>query len=170
MYFFTSDEHYGHSNIIKYCNRPFASVDEMDAEMIRNHNAVVGKGDIVVHAGDFTLKKGDPAKEYVSQLNGQHIFIRGSHDYWLKGDARDIWEKAIDEEYIVVCHYAMRVWPRSHFNAWQLYGHSHGHLEPKGKQWDVGVDSNNFTPVSFEQLLQIMKERPDNPGLVDRRY
>jgi calcineurin-like phosphoesterase family protein len=62
----------------------------------------------------------------------------------------------------------MRVWPRSHYNSWQLYGHSHGRLEPVGKQWDVGVDNNNFYPVSFDQLVEIMKNRPDNFNLVKK--
>ena len=52
------------------------------------------------------------------------------------------------------------------FTADQHYAHSHGTLEPQGKQWDVGVDHNDFTPVSFAQLKEIMAGRPDNPGLV----
>jgi calcineurin-like phosphoesterase family protein len=62
----------------------------------------------------------------------------------------------------------MRTWHRSHYNAWLLYGHSHGRLPPIGKSWDVGVDNNNFTPISFEQVKDIMKARPDNPNLVKR--
>ncbi len=56
-YFFISDEHYSHTNIIKYCNRPFKDVKEMDDEIIKRHNEVVSSEDIVVHAGDFTLRK-----------------------------------------------------------------------------------------------------------------
>ena len=55
MYFFTADEHFGHKNIIKYCNRPFKTVEEMDAVIIENHNKTVTNQDTVVHAGDFTL-------------------------------------------------------------------------------------------------------------------
>lgn len=166
MYFFTADEHYGHENIIKYCDRPFSSVEEMDEELIKRHNETVGPGDVVVHGGDFTLKKSPEAEAYVERLNGQHIFIRGSHDYWLKSKGPEIWEKTIDRQHVVVCHYAMRVWPRSHYNSWQLFGHSHGNLEPVGKQWDIGVDVNDFRPLSIEQLKEIMADRPDNPGLV----
>ena len=165
MYFFTADEHYGHANIIKYCDRPFGSVEEMDEEIIRRHNSVVGPGDTVIHAGDFSLKKKAEVEDYVARLNGRHVFLRGSHDYWLDSDAHEIWERKIDGRYVVVCHYAMRVWPRSHHNSWQLYGHSHGRLEPVGKQWDVGVDNNDFHPVSMDRLVEIMESRPDN---VDR--
>jgi len=56
----------------------------------------------------------------------------------------------------------MRVWHKSHFNAWQLYGHSHGGLSPMGKQLDVGIDSNKFFPLSFEKLQNIMKAKPNN--------
>lgn len=166
MYFFTADEHYGHENIIRYCNRPFQDTKEMDRELISRHNDVVEPEDYVIHAGDFTLKGQAAAAEYVKHLNGRHIFLRGSHDEWLGGRSNDIWEKTIEGHHIVVCHYAMRVWPGSHYNSWQLYGHSHGRLGPVGKQWDIGVDNNNFYPVSFKQLIEIMRFRTDNEGLV----
>lgn len=151
---FISDEHFGHYNIIKYCNRPFKSVEEMDETIIKNHNEIVSKNDIVIHAGDFTLEKKEKAWEYVNRLNGTHIFLQGSHDYWLKGDNKhkQIWEKTIEGQHIVVCHYSMRVWPRSHYGSWQLYGHSHGNLPPLNNQYDIGVDNNNFYPVSFDKL------------------
>jgi len=166
MYFFTADEHYYHKNIIKYCNRPFAKSNEMDFEIIRRHNEVVSNGDTVIHGGDFTLAKADLARNIIRQLNGDHVFLQGSHDRWNR-NCQQIWERKIEEQYIVVCHYAMRTWARSHYNSWQLYGHSHGTLEPIGKQWDIGVDNNDFYPVSFEQLKEIMDKRPDNPNKVN---
>ena len=164
MYFFTADEHYGHANIIEYCNRPFQSVQEMDDVLITNHNKIVTANDITVHIGDFcwASKQKDANKQYISKLKGNHIFLAGSHDRWLPRSSRYIWKETIEGQLIVACHYAMRVWPNSHYNSWQVYGHSHGKLEPQGKQWDVGVDNNNFFPVSFEQLVEIMKSRPDN--------
>ncbi len=168
MWFFTADEHYGHANIIRFCQRPFEDVDAMDAELIARHTSVVGREDTVGPAGDSPLQRTARAKEYIGQLHGEHVFLRGSHDRWLRG-ARDIWEQEIAGQYLVVCHYAMRVWPRSHYNSWQLYGHSHGMLPPVGKQWDVGVDNNNFLPVSFDQICEIMRSRPDNPNLVQAR-
>jgi len=77
-----------------------------------------------------------------------------------------IWEKRIYEQVVVVCHYAMRVWPKSHYNSWQLYGHSHGRLGGIGKQYDIGVDNNNFYPVSFNEICEIMQNKPDNSNLV----
>ena len=63
-FFFTTDEHYGHTNIIKFCDRPFASVEEMDAEIIQRHNELIGSKDVVIHAGDFTLAKKPFAENY----------------------------------------------------------------------------------------------------------
>ena len=78
MYFFTADEHYGHVNIIRYCGRPFSSVEEMDQELIKRHNAVVGPEDTVIHAGDFTLANREAAGRYLQALHGHHHFLRGS--------------------------------------------------------------------------------------------
>jgi calcineurin-like phosphoesterase family protein len=166
MYFFTADEHYGHSNIIKYCNRPFKDVNHMNETLIRNHNEVVGEDDIVVHAGDFALDR--DAEQYIRRLNGQHIFLEGSHDRWLQ-NGKQMWEKKIEGQLVVACHYAMRRWPKSHYGSWNVYGHSHGKLEPIGKQHDVGVDNNHFYPVSFYQLKSIMDKREQGEQIYERR-
>jgi len=154
-YYFTSDEHYGHTNIIKYCNRPFKTVEEMDGEIIKRHNSLVKFDDMVIHAGDFTLKNEKEAENYIRRLNGKHIFIQGSHDKW-NNNLPYVWEKTINKIHIVVCHYAMRVWPKSHYKNGSImfYGHSHGNLEPLKNQWDVGVDNNDFYPVSLDDLLK----------------
>jgi len=160
MYWFTSDEHYGHKNIIKYCNRPFVDIDENDETIIANLNEVVKDNDTVIHGGDTTLANKMTAQKYIERLKGKHIFIIGSHDYWLgKKKPPTIWEKKIEGQYVVVCHYAMMTWPRAHYGSWMLFGHSHGSLDLPGKMWDIGVDNNGFYPVSFEQIYEIMKER-----------
>lgn len=140
----------------------------MDEVIIENFNSVVGNKDITIHGGDFTLAKKEIAGKYIKQLNGEHIFLQGSHDRWLSKNAKQIWNKTIEDRHVVVCHYAMRVWHRSHFNSWQLYGHSHGKLDPVGKQWDVGVDNNGFYPLSFEDIELLMKVRPNNFNLLKR--
>jgi calcineurin-like phosphoesterase family protein len=157
-YFFTGDQHFGHANIIRFCGRPFASVEEMDAEIIRRHNEAVGPEDTVVHAGDFHFRGARAAQSYLNDLNGYHIFVRGNHDRWMDSDVPHIRELRIEGTHLVVCHYAMRVWPRSHHGSWQLHGHSHGALEPVGLQWDVGVDNNDFRPVPFDGLAKIMAD------------
>lgn len=153
-YFFLSDEHYGHSNIIKYCDRPFSSVEDMDNQIIKNCNSVVGPDDFFIHGGDFTLSRN--SDKYIRRLNGHHIFLRGSHDYWMdnKKDIcfSQIWENNINGIYVVVCHYNMRTWPRSFHGSIQLFGHSHGKLTPRENQFDISVEANNYFPVDMETI------------------
>jgi len=168
-YFFTADEHYGHSNIIKYCDRPFKDAEEMNETLIHNHNEVVSEGDTTIHAGDFAwTKEISYAYDIIKELNGKHILLRGSHDAWMEDRDfhHEIWEKRFGNAYIVICHYAMRTWPRSHWNSIHLFGHSHGRLGGMGKSIDIGVDTNNFYPYSLDKVLRIMDTRPDNPGLI----
>ena len=164
-YFFTSDQHFGHKRIIEYCNRPFKNTEEMDAEIIKRHNSVVKENDIVVHCGDFTLIHNTELvfRNYVSKLNGNNIFLKGSHDKWLNTVAmtKERWEKNIDGLYIVCDHYSGRVWPRSHHGSFQCYGHSHGNLERIGLQYDVGVDNNDFYPVSIDKIKLLKKQYED---------
>lgn len=158
MIFFTSDEHLGHSRIIEYCNRPFVDVDEMDNTIIERHNSLVGHEDTVYHLGDFTFKNSTNADIYKSRLNGRHIFLKGNHDK--DKTLPHIIELKIEEQPLVLCHYAMRVWNLSHYGSWNLHGHSHGMLVPYGLQLDVGVDNNKFYPVSFDTVKEIMATRP----------
>jgi calcineurin-like phosphoesterase family protein len=134
QYWFTSDEHYFHKNIIKFCDRPFENVIEMNNVLINNFNSVVQNNDITIHAGDFSLGKEIETYNLIKQLNGTHIFLKGSHDRWSKKRKdNQIWEKRINGDTIIVCHYCMRTWSKSHYNSWHLYGHSHGKLKPIGK-------------------------------------
>ena len=171
MYWFTSDEHYNHKKIIEYYKRPFSTVEEMNETLIANHNAYVGKNDITIHAGDFCWennRKG--ASQYYSRLNGNHIFLKGSHDHWLPDSAKYIWRKEIYGKFIMVCHYSMLIWERSHYNSWHLFGHSHGknywNIESSGKSFDIGVDCFNFFPVSLTEVANIMRNKPDNINLI----
>lgn len=151
--FFTSDLHLGHANIIKYCDRPFATVLEMNEEIIKRHNSVVGKNDIVYDLGDFCFGK----DEYSHRLNGKRIRINGSHD---KKCGVDMYRLFVDINHylqlIILCHYPMRSWEKSHYGSWMLYGHHHGKLQPYGLSFDVGVDTNNFYPYSLHQVTEIM--------------
>lgn len=171
----TSDQHYGHANIIEYCKRPFSNVDEMDATMILRHNEVVDKEDKVYIVGDFTLGDFKMFSKYYYQLNGIKFFIPGSHDWrWIESYSgwRDgiqhlcepllTIESGIDSRLpVVLCHYAMRVWDRSHYGSYHLYGHSHGNLPGIGRSMDIGVDTNNFYPYNLYEVLERLNR--DNP-------
>jgi len=83
MVFFTSDLHFGHNNIIAYCNRLFSSVGEMDNTLIADWNSVVASGDDIYVLGDFTMKPAQDARRCLSTLNGRKYFIRGNLDKFL---------------------------------------------------------------------------------------
>ena len=169
-YYFTSDEHYGHANVIRFNNRPFESVEDMTEGLIKNHNSVVSdsQNNTTIHCGDFHWSNHRrEAQKVIDRLNGNHIFLMGSHDKWLKGSPHhEIWEKRINGQSIICCHYAFATWPKSHYGSWSLFGHSHGRLSLPYKAIDVGVDTNNYHPYSFEDIVDAMKIKPDNPNLV----
>lgn len=183
MIYFTADQHFSHANIIRYCNRPFSSVSEMDETMIARWNERVKPKDAVYVLGDFIFKR-QTIPVILPQLSGQIKLIPGDHDSFIAREFSwgqilknphglekvevlpKIHELKINGQIIILCHYCLRVWPKSHYNSWHLFGHSHGRLEPIGKSLDVGVDGHNFYPYSFGEIEQIMANRLDNPNLV----
>jgi len=184
MIYFTADTHFYHENIIKYCNRPFQDVEEMNETIISNWNAVVRQVDQVYVIGDFIFghaeKQTERIIELLRRLKGNILLIKGSHDKLMRFDSSELNKDAarfkifedrivtitLENQEIVLCHYAMRVWPKSHFDSWHLFGHSHGRIEGLGKSFDVGVDCWNFRPLSFPEVCGIMKTRSNNLNLV----
>lgn len=166
---FTADTHFGHANIINYCNRPFASVEEMDEVMIERWNERVKPNDVVWHLGDFAFYKSyDKLKEIFDRLNGVKMLIVGNHDYsntleldWYEFNPMQT--VMFGKQSIVLCHYAMRVWHSSHRGALHLYGHSHGTLEADNQSLDVGVDCWDFCPVNIDEIRERLKTLPARP-------
>ena len=158
---FTADTHFNHTNIIKYCNRPFKGVNEMNSVLVETWNSVVSPTDEVWHLGDFGFA---PVKDIFLSLKGRKHLVVGSHD-----DARvtrlpwDSVERLVElpkAKYgasITLCHYAMKVWPRSHYGALHLFGHSHGNLPGEENSMDVGVDVYGFAPISLEEVKEALK-------------
>ena len=166
--FFTADQHYNHNNIIRYCNRPFSSVEEMDEALIHNHNSVVSPKDEVYILGDFVFAKNpEDVERYTRRLNGKLHLVYGSHDRnVVRFSSEFVWKKEIAKikvqgQRIIICHYAMRTWEASHYGVWNLYGHSHGNLPEFDNvlAFDVGVDAWDYTPVSFEQVKEKMETK-----------
>ena len=171
MIFFTADLHLSHRNIIKYCNRPFSSVEEMNNTIINNWNKKVNDNDTVYILGDLAFGR---CNEELSVMKGEKILIIGDHDIDIDIRAGFRLQKfallnaKFDGQYITLCHWCMRVWAKSHYNSWQLFGHSHGQLPSIGKSHDVGVDANNFSPLSLDEIIELMKNKPDNFNLIRR--
>jgi len=182
--FFTSDHHFGHANIIRYCDRPFSSTEEMEEEMSRKWNEIVGPKDIVYHLGDFTLGGLEDAMRYFSMLNGEVRILDGTthHDSRWMDDAYSMAKpigtktnhvltlsrmtvlERVAEVPIVLCHFPFAIWDRKHYGAIHLHGHSHCQYQAPGRIMDVGVDCNDFYPVSLEQVLE--KTLPIKEGLL----
>lgn len=159
MIYFTSDTHFGHTNILKYSNRPFKTIEEMDGKLIYNWNQVIKPEDTIYHLGDFAFRT---PKEYLNRLNGTVIRIKGSHDPDIKSPYIIELETGLLDEYgnkrlIVLCHYSLRSWPKSHYASWHLFGHHHGKLEPYGLSFDVGVDCTNYFPLSLDEVAKKMQ-------------
>lgn len=163
---FTGDTHFGHANIIRFCDRPFATKEEMDEALIANYNECVKPGDTVYHLGDFSFAR-DPGRVF-RRLNGNKHLILGNHDWKrlreLKGLSwgwiKDVYNLRVGDTKIWLAHFAHRVWPAGHHGAIHLYGHSHGSLKDFGRSTDVGVDAWEYYPVHLDKILDMMKDRP----------
>lgn len=176
--FFTSDTHFYHTNIIEFCKRPFMDIEGMNETLIANWNKVVGTNDIVFHLGDFCL--GDSAKwnRLLDRLNGEIYLILGNHD--LKNFRKSYAERfksvamqmniEVDNQKICLNHYPFLCYDGSYDGVWQLFGHVHTNRNHTGNdtallkmlfptQYDVGVDNNDFTPVSFAQVKEVIEKQ-----------
>ena len=179
--FFCSDSHYGHFHICKYCHRPFQSRSDMDQTLIKNWNAVVPEDGIVVHCGDFMLPHNEDIKEYnkyLNQLHGRVLLLRGNHDRasldWVSDKLIAVRDQAmivVDGVKIFAQHY-----PCAAFNGdYHVYGHIHTLADGtcygidgdvtkmmRKNTYDVGVDQNGYTPVSYWQLCDIFRKKMNN--------
>lgn len=171
MIYFTSDLHLGHKNVLKLCNRPFSSIEEMDACLIDNWNSRVTNNDTVYILGDLMFRNSVPPEEYLSQLKGKKHLIRGNHDRdWMK--KVDINKYFVSNENlsfisdgkhrITVCHYPMMSWPHISTNGYMVFGHIHHNtdavywpiIEQSELMLNAGVDINGFKPVTFDELVE----------------
>lgn len=151
MAWFIADTHFNHDNIIKYCNRPFSNVDEMNKYIIKQWNSVVGKDDLVYHLGDFALQS-DKAivSNLVQRLNGNIILILGNHDRWGKQKFRDcgfieVYKKLELDNYIL-SHRPVKNLEDSKVN---IHGHLHGKDNElnKDKYINVSCEVVNYKPI-----------------------
>jgi calcineurin-like phosphoesterase family protein len=175
MKYFTSDWHLSHQNIIRFANRPFASVEEMDDIIIKNVLSVVKDGDSIFFLGDFTWNR-EAGFRFFSQLSGAVEFhwILGNHDKEWKTykdrctSINQIKETVIQGHPVTLCHYPMISWNKSHYNAWQLFGHHHAPREAKidkqvtGKAFNVNLEFNDYKMYSENDIADIMARKGNN--------
>jgi calcineurin-like phosphoesterase family protein len=183
---FSADHHLYHKNVIRYSNRPFANVMEMNETIRDLHNHLCDKDTNALFLGDFLMgsrnwKATDlaVALAFCKTFKGHIFYAEGNHETntrsldlpWVR--VPQLLEFTVsdktDETQVVALHYGMRTWPKAHYGAFHLYGHSHGGLKndlgellqqtPQGRCMDVGVDSNGFAPVTWAQVKTFMASR-----------
>jgi calcineurin-like phosphoesterase family protein len=164
--FYVSDTHFNHRNIISYTNRPFASVDEMNEEMIRRWNEVVTDEDIVYHDGDFGFGKG--LDSILDRLNGKAIYlIKGNHDRPMKLVNKigfvDIFDALVVEDgdlFVGMSHYPMSEDIMKHPCDIYLYGHVHNNDAPvPWNHVNICVEKTDYRPVDLAWIKAKAKQQ-----------
>ena len=160
MVFFTSDHHFGHAGARSFYRRPFASVAEMDRQLIERWNAAVEPADEVWHLGDFAVRQSaERVADLLATLHGTKHLVVGNNDATaVTGCAgwrsvQPYAEITVDGRTLVLCHYPFRTWRDMGKGVVNLHGHSHGRLRPLRGQFDVGVDARDFRPVRLAEIL-----------------
>lgn len=185
--FFTSDTHFGHKHILDFCHRPYKDVEEHDQALIDNWNSVVGPDDLVCHLGDFGFGGYPFWKQIRDQLNGHIILIIGNHDWKnLTAGSRQLFDECISQARIIVDdrtiylnHFPFLCFAHGNPETYgdnyaiQLYGHIHSGPVSQSNdmnrcsilyptQYDVGVDNNNYTPISCKDVLMKIENQINN--------
>ena len=147
--FITSDHHFNHKNIIRYCNRPFRSVKQMNEYMIRQWNKKVGKRDTVYFLGDLAFARRGISDLYYlrGRLNGTIFIIPGNHDKinMLKQSGFIILVPEYDTfkiKNLILSHRPLERIPPGYIN---VHGHIH-EKETYGKRINACVDVTGFSP------------------------
>lgn len=168
--FITSDCHFNHQNILKYEpeSRPFTSIQEMNEKIIENWNSVVDIEDTVYVLGDMFMGELKKIPNILNRLNGKIILVRGNHDtanriqfYKENGiEVKDIDYISYKGRFFILCHFPIaseefiEMVRRDNSETVILYGHIHSNA-PKGYvdgTYHIGMDTNNLTPISLEQI------------------
>lgn len=174
--FFTSDTHWGHTNILEFCNRPYKNVEEMNHCLIDNWNKKVPADGLVFHLGDFAWGGYPFWKNIRDQLNGKIILIKGNHDEknLTTTGAQELFEHVayqmkirIEGRAIYLNHNPFLCYGGTYRDpkglVYQAFGHVHSGPGAKGldverlgvlfpTQYDVGVDNNNYEPISWAEF------------------
>ena len=172
MIYVCSDTHFNHANILKYepTSRPFETVEEMNNTIIKNWNSVVTEEDTVYVCGDMFMGPLDKINKILDQLNGKIILVRGNHDtknrleYFKEYgiEVKDIDYISYKGRFFILCHFPIaseefiNMVRKDNSEVVVLYGHVHSNA-PTGYvdgTYHVGMDTNNLTPISLEQIWQ----------------
>ena len=158
--FFIGDLHLDHANIIKYCNRPFNSVEEMNNTLINNWNNTIKKDDIVFFLGDMAFGRGSRKADYwINKLNGNIIFIRGNHDTAKNVKYFDKITLNLKGLKLLLIHNPVNI--PDNWNSWCMHGHTHNKsplIDRKNKRINVSVEALNYKPLPLRGLLELIQD------------
>lgn len=170
MKLYISDLHFGHANAIKFDNRPFTDVDEMDHCLIENWNSRVQKGDDVYIVGDFAFRNDKDAVWYLDRLHGHKHLVIGNHDHHtLKNEEAMKRFVTVDKimhikdggKQIILCHYPIAEWAWYYRGSWLIYGHIHSNrgmayqfMKTQDHALNAAACINNYIPCSFEEMVK----------------
>ena len=166
MIYVTSDIHFGHQNILKFCpnTRPYSNIDEMDEAIICAWNRVVNPKDLTYILGDVSYREPSHTAKIFARLNGKKILIVGNHDEkHLKHQVfRDCFEKIhnylelrVNKRKVVLFHYPIAEWNGMHRGSVHLHGHLHGSTSglEEYRARDAGIDATGKVVVPLEDLV-----------------
>lgn len=170
MNYFIADTHFGHKNILKLCNRPFKTIEEMNNAIISRWNNRIKKNDDIYILGDMLFRCKHP-EVILSVLKGHKHLIIGNHDSWVKKLELQKYFVSIEQylefsdgnNYLILSHYPMLSYHHEmRENAYMIHGHLHADtnidffpiLRTRKHILNAGVDINNFTPVTLEELIK----------------
>ena len=171
MRYIISDLHLGHKNIIKYCNRPFSSVEEMDNTIITNWNMTVRKDDEVYFLGDFCFGRPGQkvSREYREKLNGKIHLILGNHDKYIDKSCFESVQNYLilneNDKKILLYHYPIHredfVTHRKNIPNYDIcfYGHVHNHDNQREDltHRNMSIEKLNYVPLNFDYSLSCVE-------------
>lgn len=166
--FCISDTHFNHVNVIKYSNRPYSSVEEMNKSLIRNWNNVVGPDDTVIFQGDFSLGSKEDAIGFISQLNGHKVIILGNHDrsrnFYLQNGFQDAIKRFVYPKGASGFKYDIIFTHQPYIGLEPECVNIHGHIHEKtlgegfepSRYFNVSVENINYTPIELNEIINKM--------------
>lgn len=169
---FVGDLHLGHANIIRYCDRPFATIEEHDAALLGQWRRVVCPEDVMFHVGDLCLGKPEQLARHVKSLTGNIIYlVQGNHDgrslrrASARGmlpenvrvlDEREPFEMTLGGHRIVLTHHPLDELPTG--VTLNVHGHSHGNRSPSPTHLDVSWDVFK-RPIRWQEIRNHIEEQ-----------
>lgn len=156
--FFISDLHFGHANIISFCNRPFTSVDEMNETLINNWNKVVGGNDTVWVLGDICMS--DKYLHLIDECKGRKNLVLGNHDLKDIEDYRVHFHKIRATTQMgryLLTHYPVHQREFEFLTKYNLHGHIHNKLIDDPRYFNCSVEQIDYTPIPFESIRKVME-------------